>query len=1499
MAATALMVLVIALGLFTACTDETLVEYEVPAVSTAATTTSSSQTYTLTVQASKGEAVTRALVLNDPDTEQESLDAVWMTTDTIYVYKGETKVGELKPQEDNVAQTLLKGEVSNVALNDVLTLEFLSPAYATQDGTLAYIAANCDYATASVKVLEINGTEVTTTGAAFENQQSIVKFTLQDKDNSNAAISATEMIVTADGRTYSIQPTAATSEMFVALPSFTEKAIRVTAVNDTDVYTFVRESITIESGRYYTLAMQMAKGNQVDLSTLTDHYVAQDGDILTGATDSSYKISVADGAHIILRDASINAGGAVSRATEWAGITCLGDATITLVGDNNVVNACCDFFPGIQAGPANTTLTIGGTGSLKAQGYREGPGIGIGYNETCGNITIDGGNITATGGLYAVGIGSGSGRFGTCGNITITDGTITATGGDGGAGIGTGCAGNCGNISISGGTIIATGGDDAAGIGTGGMGMFLGMGSGYEGDCGDISIIGGTIIATGGDDAAGIGSGSNGSCGNITIGGTAQGTAKGGEGSPMDIGYGVDSACGTVIVQDNTISGRHPINLSMLTGDYVAQDGDILTGAIDNSIKISIAASANITLIYASINAEGIRSGNTPWAGLTCLGDATITLLGKNEVNGCCSGYPGIQAGGENTTLTIGGTGSLKVWAEHGAGIGSGDNDVCGDITITGGSITVKVIGTTAGIGSGIGGVCGNITITGGTINVDGTQESACIGSTLDGTCGDITITGGSINVTGDVRGAGIGGGSRNTVCGNITITGGSIIATGGMDAAGIGSGGFYETAAGSCGDITISGGNITATGGNNAAGIGSGTGGSCGKITIGGTATGTATGGENSPYDIGPGLNGTVSGLVILEDNTISGSCYRKLVDLSTLTQDYVAQDNDVLTGAIGNTYKISVAAGASIMLSDAHINASGADSDATPWAGITCLGEAHITLLGENVVNSCSAGFPGIQAGPALSTLTIDGTGSLRVSGGSSAAGIGSGINGSCGNISIIGGFITATGGDNAAGIGGGEGGRCGKITIGGTASGTAKGGEGSPYDIGPGKGGTASGYPAVQPNTISGRCYENTVNLSTLSGSYVAQDGDVLTGTIDNSIKISIADGASITLKDVYINESGNTSTTTNWAGITCQGDATITLVGTNVVKGCYDKRPGIQASGKSGGRLTIGGTGSLSATGCNGAAGIGGSATAGCSNITITGGTITATGGDDAAGIGSGTGKGCGYIRISGGTINATGGSRAAGIGSGSGGRCGAVIISGTASGTAKGGENSPYDIGPGDGGTCVIVSVQPNTISGTYSAINLSALTDDYEAQDGDILTGTIDNRYKISIAAGASITLKGVSINAGGANSAATNWAGLTCLGDATITLVGTNVVRGSYTEFPGIQAGPENTTLTISGSGSLTATGGTDAAGIGSGQKGTCGDITISGGTITATGGYGAAGIGSGNCGSCGNIKISGTASGTAKGGANSPWDIGSGDGGTCGTVSVQDNTISGSYPN
>lgn len=184
--------------------------------------------------------------------------------------------------------------------------------------------------------------------------------------------------------------------------------------------------------------------------------------------------------------------------------------------------------------------------------------------------------------------------------------------------------------------------------------------------------------------------------------------------------------------------------------------------------------------------------------------------------------------------------------------------------------------------------------------------------------------------------------------------------------------------------------------------------------------------------------------------------------------------------------------------------------------------------------------------------------------------------------------------------------------------------------------------------------------------------------------------------------------------------------------------------------------------------------------------------------------------------------------------------------------------------------------------------------------DGETLTGSISGASQISIADGASVTLNGVTISSSAQ-------AGIVCKGSATITLVGTNNVSSSKSGCAGIQAGPAGSTLTIQGSGLLTATGASNGAGIGSGQSTTCGNIVIAGGTVSASGGVLSAGIGTGGNGSyCGNITISGgtvvaigdpasTAAGDS-GGAG----IGSGggcrsssDGTVCGKITITGGTV------
>ena len=185
----------------------------------------------------------------------------------------------------------------------------------------------------------------------------------------------------------------------------------------------------------------------------------------------------------------------------------------------------------------------------------------------------------------------------------------------------------------------------------------------------------------------------------------------------------------------------------------------------------------------------------------------------------------------------------------------------------------------------------------------------------------------------------------------------------------------------------------------------------------------------------------------------------------------------------------------------------------------------------------------------------------------------------------------------------------------------------------------------------------------------------------------------------------------------------------------------------------------------------------------------------------------------------------------------------------------------------------------------WKPVDLSTLTTHYTAQDGETLTGTLGGDYKISIAAGATVKLQDVTIN--GTKDERYSWAGISCLGNATIILKGTNTMKGFYLGYPGIHV-PSGSTLTIKGSGSLTASGRGDAAGIGGGTRIPCGNIVIEGGTINAYGGFGAAGIGGGRYATCGDITITdGVTKVYAERGAY-VGAIGRGDESTCGTVTI-----------
>ena len=158
-------------------------------------------------------------------------------------------------------------------------------------------------------------------------------------------------------------------------------------------------------------------------------------------------------------------------------------------------------------------------------------------------------------------------------------------------------------------------------------------------------------------------------------------------------------------------------------------------------------------------------------------------------------------------------------------------------------------------------------------------------------------------------------------------------------------------------------------------------------------------------------------------------------VIDLATITTDYVIPDGATLTGTLQNNVILTVADNATITLSDVNINWN------DQWiggehAGLTC-NNATIILAdcSVNRIKGFLDGTAGIHVRPNY-TLTIEGNGTLYTATHGGGAGIGcgygSGRNG--GNIVINGGTIYATGGVLAAGIGAGGRARIGNITING---------------------------------------------------------------------------------------------------------------------------------------------------------------------------------------------------------------------------------------------------------------------------------------------------------------------------------------------------------------------------------------------------------------------------------------------------------------------------------
>lgn len=634
--------------------------------------------------------------------------------------------------------------------------------------------------------------------------------------------SASGVTITASGGTVTATSTSAISNLqYHLLGTSTSGSLTINSatpvnfiLNNLNLTNPNGSAIGVTGGQTHTFTLQSGTTNSLtDGTASTKNGALQtNGKIIFNGTGSLTingiaKHGISTSKDIEIQSGTIKVAGAASDGLHSEGFTMsngdlnitatsdavdAGDGAISISGGTITSTLASADVKGIKTG-SNTINISGGTINLTLTGAQSKA------ISAKGNITLNGGNITAIVSGAAVLTASGSGydtsystAIKTDGVLTVNNATINltlASTANGGKGISTGkeININSGNISIS------TAGNGAAYTNTSGVADSYSS-SAISSDT-DINILGGTLILNNSGTAS---KGIN-ADGNVTVSGGSTSinlsgaTLLNASGSGFDPSYPTGiKADGKIAISSGTVTITGTTTATGTKGISADADIDISGGTI------------NITTAGAGAKYTNTAGATDSYSSAAISGDANVIISG-GSVTTSSSGIAGkgIKSDGQVTIGTTASSPTLKITTTGARLLVSGtdyshpktlvaagaiiinngnntfnstDDGIHSDtsVTINGGTNTVSAISATSGVGEGV--EAPIINLAGGVNNITASNDgiNATYGTVSGGTESN---DGSQLNISGGIHI--ISGSDAIDSNGNITITGGTTIVNG------------------------------------------------------------------------------------------------------------------------------------------------------------------------------------------------------------------------------------------------------------------------------------------------------------------------------------------------------------------------------------------------------------------------------------------------------------------------------------------------------------------------------------------------------------------------------------------------------------------------------------------------------------------------------------------------------------------------------------------------